>query len=466
MQNLRKIVLILCDVCSMLAAAYLSYAMTADKFILNGMDDFVRPGAILVISGIIFISYFESRGHYNWRTPWWQQVRQVIRPCMIAIMVGLIVNYVSLPSVSARGEWVTISWVLTIPILLSLRWVGRAILKSLNHWDIPTILIGGVQNVTETIYALKSEMYLTYDIKRVVLRNAEENEIYNFDESHNDVEVGNTLDYIIPRSMVILCPEENEPEFLRDAVEKINAAGARLAIVPPTNGFSLYRLQPQTFFGHRIVLLEFRTRLRTFWGRLAKDTLDKTGALLGLVLLSPLFFILIRKIREDGGPAFYSQKRIGKNGKEFSCWKFRSMIVNAENVLKDYLAANPGARAEWDREFKLKDDPRITPVGHFLRRSSLDEIPQLWNVLRGDMSLVGPRPIVEGEKHYYGDKLVDYQSVKPGITGLWQVSGRNDISYEQRVALDSWYVENWSIWNDIVIILKTILVVLYRKGAY
>jgi undecaprenyl-phosphate galactose phosphotransferase len=171
-------------------------------------------------------------------------------------------------------------------------------------------------------------------------------------------------------------------------------------------------------------------------------------------------------VRSDGGPAFYFQNRIGKNGKAFKCWKFRSMVTNADQILKEILEKDPVAREEYARDYKLKDDPRITKVGHFLRKSSLDEIPQLYNVLKGEMSLVGPRPVVKAEEVYYGDKFEQYMAVRPGITGLWQVSGRNDVSYDQRVALDVWYVQNWSVWTDLVILFKTTFVVLYRKGAY
>ena len=137
-----------------------------------------------------------------------------------------------------------------------------------------------------------------------------------------------------------------------------------------------------------------------------------------------------------------------------------------KGAVKCSLGENPTMREEWEREFKLKDDPRITSIGHFLRRTSLDELPQLWNVLRGDMSLVGPRPVVEVELEKYGDDVDYYLHVKPGMTGLWQVSGRNDVDYETRVALDAWYVRNWSLWNDLVILIKTVRVVLQRDGAY
>jgi undecaprenyl-phosphate galactose phosphotransferase len=142
------------------------------------------------------------------------------------------------------------------------------------------------------------------------------------------------------------------------------------------------------------------------------------------------------------------------------------MVPNAQDALRELLEKDPSAREEYARDFKLKNDPRVTRIGALLRKTSLDEIPQLFNVLRGEMSLMGPRPIVEDEKKFYNDRIADYMSVKPGITGLWQVSGRSDTGYDQRVYLDSWYVRNWSFWNDVVIGFRTFLVVLARKGAY
>jgi undecaprenyl-phosphate galactose phosphotransferase len=146
--------------------------------------------------------------------------------------------------------------------------------------------------------------------------------------------------------------------------------------------------------------------------------------------------------------------------------KFRTMVPNAQELLRDLLDSDPKARAEWEATRKLKNDPRITKLGAFLRKSSLDELPQLFNVLRGDMSLVGPRPVVMDELPYYGEAEQYYFEVRPGITGLWQISGRNDVDYERRVALDIWYVRNWTLWYDIVILFKTLTVVPARLGAY
>lgn len=202
-----------------------------------------------------------------------------------------------------------------------------------------------------------------------------------------------------------------------------------------------------------------------FWNTI-KTVMDKLAAFCGLVVLSPLFLFIIYKIRKDGGPAFYGHVRVGKDGKPFKCWKFRSMILNSAEVLEELLKNDPAAREEWERDFKLREDPRITKIGAFLRKSSLDELPQLWNVLKGEMSLVGPRPVIEDERKYYGEKWAEYLSVKPGMTGLWQVSGRNDTTYDERVEMDADYVHNWSLWSDFTIIFKTIFVVLDHRGAY
>ena len=142
------------------------------------------------------------------------------------------------------------------------------------------------------------------------------------------------------------------------------------------------------------------------------------------------------------------------------------MVVDSQKALRDLLARDPEARQQWNKEFKLKNDPRITPIGNILRKTSLDELPQLWNVFKGEMSLVGPRPVTRLELKHYGDDLIYYKMVRPGISGLWQVSGRNDVDYSTRVYLDAWYVKNWSLWNDIVILAKTVNIVLRRKGAY
>jgi len=200
--------------------------------------------------------------------------------------------------------------------------------------------------------------------------------------------------------------------------------------------------------------------------RLLKRTIDCTFALLMAALALPLLVVIALAVKlSSPGPVFYSQQRIGRKRHAFRAWKFRTMYQNADEVLNKYLASDLELRREWARDHKLRNDPRITPIGRFLRRTSLDELPQLWNIIRGDMSLVGPRPIVLQEIPKYGQEFGYYVSVPPGLTGLWQVSGRNRTTYEERVAFDSYYVQNWSVWLDIHILARTVRAVLTADGA-
>lgn len=206
-------------------------------------------------------------------------------------------------------------------------------------------------------------------------------------------------------------------------------------------------------------------RQRRYVTHSVKRLIDVIGASILLILLSPVFLIVSILVALDGGPVFYRHTRIGRHGVPFGCLKFRTMILGADHCLNEYLSYHPLAGEEWEREQKLTFDPRITAIGRFLRRTSLDELPQLVNVLYGDMSLVGPRPVTQGELRHYGNASAEYLSVRPGITGLWQISGRNDVSYAQRVALDQTYVSTLSVWRDLVILLKTPVVVFSKRGA-
>jgi lipopolysaccharide/colanic/teichoic acid biosynthesis glycosyltransferase len=223
-----------------------------------------------------------------------------------------------------------------------------------------------------------------------------------------------------------------------------------------SSGRSLERLQraraaPSEFFRYRVV----------------KRCFDVLLVLIAIPVILPLLGVVSAVVMlSSRGPVFYSHRRIRKGGAFFSMWKFRTMCVNSAEVLEDYLARHPAARAEWNKTHKLREDPRITRLGIFLRRYSLDELPQLWNVLMGQMSLVGPRPIVAAEVEKYSDCFDCYCRVKPGLTGLWQVSGRSKLSYDARVALDCDYVEHWSLAKDVVILLKTYSSVVNQDGAF
>jgi Undecaprenyl-phosphate galactose phosphotransferase WbaP len=213
--------------------------------------------------------------------------------------------------------------------------------------------------------------------------------------------------------------------------------------------------------------VQVQNRLVLPWPRLVKRAIDLTLTTIGGVMISPILLLVALAVKlTSPGPIFFGHTRLGKNGRPFKAWKFRTMRKDAEAVLQTYLAEHAELREEWRVNHKLKNDPRVTPIGKFLRESSLDELPQLWNVFVGEMSLVGPRPIVQAEVEKYGDRFAQYARVKPGITGMWQVSGRSSTTYHERIGYDDYYVQNWSPWLDVHLMTRTLSVVVKRSGAY
>ena len=210
-----------------------------------------------------------------------------------------------------------------------------------------------------------------------------------------------------------------------------------------------------------------RVRLSPTHDAILTRALDLTVAIAAIAMLLPLLILLVILLKVTSpGPILFAHPRIGKGGRVFPCYKFRSMVVDSAQVLERHLAHCPEAREEWARDQKLRNDPRVTPIGRLLRRSSLDEVPQIFNVLLGQMSMVGPRPIVFGEVIRYRQYIVDYMAVKPGITGLWQISGRNNTTYRRRVALDTAYARSRNLALDVAIMARTIPAVLSGSGCY
>ena len=202
-----------------------------------------------------------------------------------------------------------------------------------------------------------------------------------------------------------------------------------------------------------------------FYSRYVKRLLDLAVSILILPVALPVILLLALLVRRDGGPAFFGHERVGRHGTSFRCWKLRTMAENAKELLEQHLEREPAAAEEWKVHQKLSDDPRVTRLGRVLRATSLDELPQLWNVFRGEMSLVGPRPITRAELGRYQGSEGYYLAARPGVTGLWQVSGRNDLSYPERVRLDVRYVKTCSLVADITILMKTLGAVLRRSGC-
>jgi Undecaprenyl-phosphate galactose phosphotransferase WbaP len=282
--------------------------------------------------------------------------------------------------------------------------------------------------------------------------------------------MGNLADaatYAVQRGVhrVIIAIPTVSHEALMSLMGQRGQVFSKVQFIPHLRGMPVHSVGVSSIDNY--LALEFQNNLRLWRNQVFKRFLDILGAFTVTLLISPFLLCLALLVKLDSrGPVVYSQKRVGRNGKHFKVYKFRTMVVNADEMIKQYLQEHPELRDEWEQTHKLKNDPRVTRVGQFLRKYSLDELPQLWNVLSGDMGLVGPRPIVDAEIAKYQDSFDLYCLVRPGMTGYWQVSGRSDTSYDRRVQLDSFYIRNWSIWLDIIILFATVRVVLRGSGAY
>ena len=269
-------------------------------------------------------------------------------------------------------------------------------------------------------------------------------------------------------STVIIAIPSHTVEYLSQLTENVQKYAGRVLLIPDLKGIALLNTEVRNLSSQQTFMLNINNNLLSEFNKFIKRCFDFFFSLFFMPLLFVLIVVFGVLIRIDSpGNVFLRQDRIGKGGRTFKCLKFRTMFRNADEILAGYLEKNEKAREEWSRYKKLRDyDPRVTPVGRFLRKTSLDELPQIFNVLAGEMSFFGPRPYLLDEESRMGENADMILLINPGITGLWQVSGRNELDFEERVKLDTWYVLNWSLWLDVVIFFKTIRVVLKKEGAY
>ena len=409
----------------------------------------------MALIAALMVTFFASRGHYTSRVPIWTELRGVMLGVLFASLCdGYIQGIVYGTPVGL--EEVT-RWVVLVPCLLLTRNFTRKILDDLGLWRLRTLIIGDASAVVPTQAAFLSEPRLGYEVVDSISLKAAA-------IAHVHGRGARLLEQHGAEFAVIAIGGDICGEAARIA-EDLSRERVPFALVPATDGLPVSAFTSHYFFTHDVTLLIYGNNLARPVSRMAKTLFDQFVALLLLLILSPLFLALALLVRMDGGPVFFGHKRIGENGRHFRCLKFRSMVPNSDEVLQRVLMTDRKAEMEWEATHKLHDDPRVTPIGHVLRKTSIDELPQLLNVLRGDMSLVGPRPIIDAEIPRYGRDISYYFETKPGITGLWQVSGRSNTTYEHRVRLDVWYVRNWSLWHDIAILIKTIPAVLKKEGA-
>jgi Undecaprenyl-phosphate galactose phosphotransferase WbaP len=430
-------------------------------FSTQDMQRYVAWSGLVFLGLMLFLMRFQ---HYSDRRPFWDELGDILR--LMGSLALLDMTLVAATRWNSSRLWWLLVWVLAVGMVVWGRVITRWMLKQMGLWIRPTIIIGHGENALEAAIALESEPRMGFEVAGYV----------DVDESSPRLKQKNQtllnlhqLEVLAdqPGIQWVIALEHSQAEQREHWLRTLTQWGATdISVIPAMRGVPLYGTDMSHFFSHEVALLRVRNNLRRWPARLTKRLFDTLVAALLLVVLSPLMLLIAIVLKREGGSVLFAHQRIGKNGRKFDCYKFRSMVPNAEQQLQSLLQHNAHLKAEWDKEHKLKDDPRISRMGEFLRRTSLDELPQLFNVLKSEMSLVGPRPIVEAELQKYGLDKSYYLMVRPGMTGLWQVSGRNDVDYETRVYLDAWYVKNWSLWYDLAILFKTIKVVFGRNGAY
>lgn len=360
---------------------------------------------------------------------------------------------------------VLLSFLISLPLIFYLRYLIRYLSRRVGLFGRRTLIIGAGETGREILSKLRKYPLWGYEPIGFLDDGISEGLVDGLPvlgglENVEEVVEKNDVD------MLIIALPSLHRNGLTSIALRCERLGIPVKVIPDIYGLSSASARLEEVEG--LFLIEIRRNLIKGWNALVKRAFDLLISIPALLVLSPLFLIISILIRLDStGPALYVAPRLGKGGTTFPCYKFRTMYLNADEILERYLEENPEAKEEWERFAKLRGhDPRLTKIGRFLRKWSLDELPQLWNVLRGEMSIVGPRPYLPREREKIGEYFDVILEVKPGITGLWQISGRNLTTFEERLRLDAYYIQNWSLWLDIKIIIRTFLVVLLGKGAY
>lgn len=458
---LASLPLLIADVFVMTATIAACRIIFSRLGIVIGID--VSACLLPIVSGFVLLN-FELELYPGVRLSPVEELRRIVVSITCMFLIWAVGVAVLRGTITVQGAFLVVVYgacLLTVPT--SRNWL-RHVLGKYTRWGIPSLVCGDDPAAVRIYHWLNENRHL--GLRPVGVLGDPESLDASADDSwwvgswKDAQEIAEKRDVF----WAVIVPPESRSTSISSLIADYLYTVPQVHVLSELTGLPDH-WNPQRLDG--LAGIHLQQNLMLPLPQLTKRWMDFCAALLGGVVLSPVLCYLALAVKlSSRGPILYGHTRIGRHGRRFKAWKFRTMFTDANFVLEQYLEANPEAREEWDRDHKIRFDPRVTRIGRFLRKTSLDELPQLWNVLRGDMSLVGPRPIVNEEIAKYGPYYAYYTMVKPGITGLWQVSGRNDTTYAERVQLDTYYVRNWSPWMDVVLLLKTIRIVLFTKGAY
>ncbi|WP_353661247.1 sugar transferase [Hydrogenimonas sp. SS33] len=385
--------------------------------------------------GVILLMFFYE-GVYTRRYDFWHESRQILKALFFSFLIVMAILSLSKTPYNYSRAVIVLAFGFMAFFIPLFKNITKKLLYKAGIWKRSATIFGDDTFIREEIFG---NPYLGY---------------VEADESESQT--------------VFVNSKGCDAETLRNIIDKEISARKEVVFIPLVNSYDLTQSIIYELTHARTNLIVFQNRLKSAPRRLFKTSFDYTISILLMPIILPILALIALWIKreEPKGSILFKQKRLGENGRLFVCYKFRTMVENGDGILKSYLKKNPEETEYYDKYHKYRNDPRITSVGAFLRKTSLDELPQIFNVLKNEMSLVGPRPYMPSEKTKMGEAADTIFLVKPGITGLWQVSGRSDVDFFQRIDMDVWYIRNWNLWMDILILLKTVKTVIVREGAF
>ena len=416
---------------------------------------------------ILFLIFLGQSRSYRQMKPVVDTMRDIFRSVFAGWIASIIIIYFLKASDQASRLFIILFGLFVLVNVCLIRYGVLKFLKRRNIFYEPIILIGAGLTAEKLIKFWQEDLGYRYKIVGLIDDHPISEELPKSFPILGGFDAVRKIIRAAQVKTVVIAAPGLDKEKLQELINEIQPHVKNISFVPDLIGTPMSSAELSILFSEKILMLNLRNNLSRPYNRAFKRIFDLVLTIVGGIIISPILLGIAFAVAVDNrGRVIFAHKRVGAAGKKFPCYKFQTMVPDAEAKLKKYLDENPEARREWEETFKLTNDPRVTKLGNFLRRTSLDELPQLWNVIRGDMSLVGPRPIVQEEVPRYGKNIREYYMVLPGITGMWQVSGRSDTTYPERVAMDTWYVRNWSVWIDIMYLFKTVKAVVQGKGAY
>lgn len=428
----------------------------------------IQPVYTFLFIPFVFITFLYISKLYTQKIMFAQVLERVFRACVGGICIAIILIFFSKASSDVSRLYVALFAVFVFIFLVMGKFIANICIKRFSWLQIPVLVVGAGLSADALVREIHRNGGFNYKIVGFLEDNAPATPLLGQYPVLGGFKNLERVIKLVHIKMVIIAAPGIEQKQLAELIYRAQSCIPDVGVIPNLVDVPMANVEVESFFDKKIMLIHIKNNLASRVNQYIKRMCDIILASVGIIALSlPLLYIAYKIRRDSPGPILHSGKRIGKNGKLFKCYKFRSMYVNGDVILKKYLAEHPDRQIEWDTYRKLRGgDPRVTPFGETLRNKSLDELPQLFNVLKGDMSLVGPRPYLPTEMPMMGEQKNVILQAKPGITGYWQVSGRNDVTFKQRLDMESWYVYNWSFWIDIVLLFKTVGVVLGKKGAY